>query len=82
MKILLESIAKERRQAPLGGGKGGGGGSGGGGGGSGGGGGGSGGGGSGGVKCASTKSVGVQTDFPVQLLESYVVKHRARYHQV
>ena len=38
-----------------------------------------GGGGGGGEKKTESKTVAVQTDFPAQLLESYVVKHKARY---
>ena len=88
MRSLLETISKERKGAPpisarIGdskdrGGGGGGGGGGGEGGGGGGGCGGSGGGG-GGEKKTESKTVAVQTDFPAQLLESYVVKHKARY---
>ena len=33
----------------------------------------------GGEKKRESKTVAVQTDFPAQLLESYVVKHKARW---
>ena len=77
MRSLLETISKERKGTPPGstregdkndrgsGGGGGGGGE---------------GGGRGGVeKKMESRTVAVQTDFPAQLLESYVVKHKARW---
>ena len=74
MRSLLEMISKERKGVPLTstkkdrGGGGGGGGQ---------------GGGDGGQQESKAKAecrtVSVQTDFPAQLLESYVVKHKARW---
>ena len=74
MRSLLEMISKERKGVPLTsikkdrGGGGGGGGQ---------------GGHSGGEQeskvKAESRTVSVQTDFPAQLLESYVVKHKARW---
>ena len=76
MRSLLEMISKERKGVPPtskrkdreGGGGGGGGGQG------------AGGGGEQESKVkAECRTVSVQTDFPAQLLESYVVKHKARW---
>ena len=82
LRALLETISKERRGVKRIGDSSdrGGGGDGGGGGGPGGGGGEEGGGvrGYGREKKTEKKTVAVQTDFPAQLLESYVVKHKAR----
>ena len=76
MRSLLETISKERKGTPPvssriedkngSGGEGEGGG---------------GGGGGGGLveKKMESRTVAVQTDFPAQLLESYVVKHKARW---
>ena len=82
MRSLLETISKERKGTPPVstriGDKNGSGGEGGGGGGSGG----ESGGGGLGERKMESRTVAVQTDFPAQLLESYVVKHKARWEQI